>query len=383
MIDSLSIINFRNYDNVSLKTEDTDLIILHGDNGEGKTNILEAISIFADGRGLRNSKFDESIKFKSEKNFWNILLNYGNDIYSCGFKKEHNKAVRIFTINDKKVRNLKVFQNNNYIIWLTYDYDRIFLESPSLRRSFIDMFINAYDAHHLDLIRDYEKLARQRLKVLKEHGVGENTARWLDVLESQIVEKGFKIALNRIKLTEILNEKQNDNGLLFIREYQNKMIGKLEALIFGAGSDDEARSLYRDALRENQQKDFFTSSTTLGPNRSDWYVEDGVKNIAAGLCSAGEQKILLCSVFFNFLYHMYKNDERNLILLMDDVIAHLDLEHRASLFKQVNFFRDYFKTKSSDIQVWMSGTDRRLFDVFEGTATFFRVANNSVEKDED
>ena len=143
------------------------------------------------------------------------------------------------------------------------------------------------------------------------------------------------------------------------------MVGKLEMQILTQSNCEE---LYKCELINRRQKDKLSGLTTLGANRSDWQVLQIEKGIEADKCSAGEQKMLLLCVFFSFILHNLKNDTRDLIILLDDVITHLDDNHRNLLFRYIR----EFVTRHNNVSVWLSGTNKELFNELKDIAMFVR-----------
>jgi DNA replication and repair protein RecF len=99
------------------------------------------------------------------------------------------------------------------------------------------------------------------------------------------------------------------------------------------------------------------------------------KQMAAEFCSAGEQKMLLSSVFFSFVIKSLQNDSRKLILLLDDVVTHLDANHRTLLFR---YIKELVTQNMTRVSVWLSGTDRAIFEELNDMALFFNVRNGDV-----
>ncbi|MDR3224422.1 MAG: AAA family ATPase [Holosporales bacterium] len=377
MIKYLRINNFRNYNDVRLDI-DSNIVVLYGENGAGKTNVLEAISTFSETNGLRRSKYEEMILSSDEKrSSWNAVLSTESAEFSSGYTLGEKYGKRIYKVGDKSVRNLSEFLKENYILWLTYETDRLFMQSPSSRRDFIDMFCCVQDRIHNSNLRNYEKLARERLKILKksfDNGLSSSVSSWLDIVESKLADYGLKISKNRIATTKTLEKGQLQS--CEFPKFQNKMTGALEDDILG-GESDSPLDHYRSELRNRRQKDFFSGITTFGPNRSDWKVCHKEKQIAAFMCSAGEQKMLLSGVFLAFVISNMKNDDRNLILLLDDVIAHLDAHHRNLIF---GYIRSLVGQNSDKISTWLSGTDKNLFGELSDQATFYNVHDNCIRK---
>lgn len=378
MIHRLQINNFRNYTDFRLDIPDnTKVIVLYGENGAGKTNILEAISIFFEANGLRRAKFEDMINNFSGKNYWNVSLETNDGLFTSSYIKNETSAKKIYKVNDKTVKNLDEFSKENYVLWMTYETDRLFMLAPSDRRDFIDMFCNAICPIHSGNLKDYEKLTRERLKILKKYcetGFNNDISKWLNIIEEKIANLGIQIALERIKMTDVLeyNQLKQEN----FPKYTDKMKGGLETLIEQNKQISDISELYKSELSQRRQKDGFSGSTTFGSNRSDWSVFHEEKQIEASYCSAGEQKMLLTNIFLSFVVYNLTLDDRNLILLLDDVIAHLDQTHKNLLFKYINKFAE---NSQKDIMIFLTGVNKDLFKELEFCARFYKIENGSIE----
>ncbi len=375
MIRQLQINNFRNYRDIHLSIpNESRIIVLYGQNGSGKTNILEAISLFFESNGLRKSKYDEMINNSSGNNYWNVSLETEDALFSSAYLKTETSTKKMYKINEKAVKNLNEFKKENYVLWLTYETDRLFMSSPSDRRNFIDMFCNVISNSHSKNLKDYEKLVRERLKVLKKYyeiGFSPDILKWLDILEEKISKLGISIALERINLTKIIEDNQlTKDGF---PKYINQMQGNLENVILQ--KNENLNEVYKNELKQRRQKDIFSGSTTFGPNRSDWIVFHEEKQIKASYCSAGEQKMLLTDIFLSFIIYNMNHDNRKLILLLDDIIAHLDLNHKNLLFKYIHSFVNNLQ---KDIIVFLTGVDKVLFQELENHAQFYEINNGIV-----
>ena len=365
MNDFIKINNFRNYDNITLElSKNNDVFVITGLNGNGKTNLLEAISIFSDGRGLRHANSQEMVNSSSGKNCFSVMLEIDSVSFFCGY----DNGKRIYKINDKKVKNLTTFSKKYYVLWMTYETDRLLVESPSKRRAFIDMFCCAKFNNHEEIVKKYEKLAKERLKIIKKNidNINDAIDNWLNIIEKQMVELGHEIILHREKIAKEIELDQN-LGTNF-PQFKSCMSD-----IFQQNID------YLEELSARRQKDFYTNSTTFGPNRTDWLVTHCQKNIAASYCSAGEQKMLLLGAFINFIKNNIKYDSRSLILLFDDVIAHLDKNHRQILFVHIIKIIEYFKKNNMQIKIFLTGIDAGLFTDFTD-AVFYNIDNGKVFK---
>ncbi len=362
MSDFLRLINFRNYTDVTLEFAESDIFVIYGQNGQGKTNVLEALSIFADGRGLRRASSVDIAK--RDSNFWSVMLELDGVSFFCGYENDK----RIYKVDDKKVQNLSTFSKKYYVLWMTYETDRLFVEAPSKRRAFIDMFCCARFADHESIVREYEKLARERLKIIKQNweNINEKVNSWLCIIEKQLAKLGTDIANRRAYIAKEIAKDQDIDDVF--PKFESKMSN-----IFTNFNG------YEEELASRRAKDFYTNSTTFGPNKADWIMDYTAKCMNASYCSAGEQKMLLLGAFINFVKNNIKNDKRSLILLLDDVIAHLDDAHKSILFDHIIKIVEYFKKNEMIIKVILTGTDVNLFTRLEN-ATKYHVYDSCITK---
>lgn len=350
------------------------VVVLYGANGHGKTNILEAISLFSGSSGLRKARYEDMINRNTRETYWSVTIKSGDLSLTSGYIKGENFGRRIYKIDGEPTKNSKEFAMEGSILWMTYENDRLFLESPANRRTFIDMLCAATSNSHVDNVRNYEKLTKERSKILKQFSGNRHrdTGKWLDIVENKIADVGIQIANSRMK---IVNELECTE--LLTREFprfQNKMVGPIEQFIISQNMVLD-RENYKAELTNRREKDSLVGATTFGPNRSDWKVVHTEKQMAAEFCSAGEQKMLLSSVFFSFVRKNMQSNSGNLILLLDDVITHLDANHRALFFK---YIKELVTENMTRVSVWLSGTDRATFEELEDIALFFNVHDGNV-----
>lgn len=357
MITNLYLYNYRNFGSLNLELHHPH-VVLYGKNGSGKTNILEAISLFSMGRGLRSSPPQEiqslgaggwSVKMDLKlPNDSDLNLKTSLEPQLDGSLKRYSK------IQDEAIKSHTSIAEWMTILWITPESDRLFLDTPSARRKFVDRFVYAQDPLHLKRVATFENATRQRLKLLKTEGL--KNPDWLSAYESIIAKEGVEITLARQALLKTLSE--------FVPKGAEEQI----LTTFTASMDfDMDEETYRLALQERRLRDMDVGMTTLGPHRSDLSVHHHKKDMSATLCSTGEQKILLLALIIAFMEKICLSSDKMTFFLLDDVMAHLDESHRFVLFHRLLNHKNF--------QAWFSGTDRFLFADLEGKATFLNVEN--------
>ena len=351
-IKSLKLINFRSHSNFGLSLSGKPLAII-GDNGAGKTNILEAISLLSPGRGMRNSKFSEMVKDDNSMPWgvnFNILSNGKNYEVSSGLRD--NQKGRDIKINSKKVSGSSALPEIILLSWLTPSMDQIFNETPSYRRRFIDRLCAVYEKNHTKNIKIYEKLMAERNSSFKSK-VLDNV--WLDALENQMSDVSIAIAETRLTFISNLNKVLETNLDPVWPRAHLEIYGFVESLV-SSWNSGKAKEMLCNEFKNNRERDFFSKRTNEGVHRSDLLVNEKNKKIEAKKCSTGEQKSLLMGIILSHLELVSSFKSRYPVLLLDEVLAHFDKIRRKSFFKQI---------QEIGSQIIMTGTDISVFEELE------------------
>ena len=363
-IKSLKLINFRSHSDFSLGLSGKPLAII-GDNGAGKTNILEAISLLSPGRGMRNSKFSEMVKDDNSMPWgvnFNILSNGKNYEVSSGLRD--NQKGRDIKINSKKVSGSSALPEIILLSWLTPSMDQIFNETPSYRRRFIDRLCAVYEKNHTKNIKIYEKLMAERNSSFKSK-VLDNV--WLDALENQMSDVSIAIAETRLTFISDLNKVLETNLDPVWPRAHLEIYGFVENLV-SSWNSGKAKEMLCNEFKNNRERDFFSKRTNEGVHRSDLLVNEKNKKIEAKKCSTGEQKSLLMGIILSHLELVSSFKSRYPVLLLDEVLAHFDKIRRKSFFKQI---------QEIGSQIIMTGTDISVFEEL-GDLEIYHLNNKKV-----
>ncbi|TXH32017.1 MAG: DNA replication/repair protein RecF [Rhodospirillaceae bacterium] len=387
----LSLTAFRNYRQLSLDL-DPRPVMLWGDNGAGKTNLLEAISFFAPGSGLRQAKLAE-VDFRIGSHgasnqsdmAWavhaRITLPRGEHLLGTGRDPlgpaQTGRDRRLHRLNSAPLRSQAGFAEILSVLWLTPQMDRLLSDATGSRRRFLDRLVASIDADQASRIGSYETTVRERAKLLRGEVAagGADLAAWLDGLEAEIAGLAVAIAAARNETVLRLNDFMTTGAphaafplaSLAIDGAVESWLQEMPAL----AAEDRLRSCLQAARAE----DAASGTTRWGTHRSDLAVTYlgrrlGDVPLRAGDCSSGEQKALLLSIILaqaRLTRHLRGEAP---ILLLDEAMAHLDAGRRAALFEEV---------LALGTQAWLTGTERDWFKPLGDAAQGFAVSDGRLQ----
>ena len=376
-IEELKLHQFRNYGSLRLELDQRH-VVLTGENGAGKTNLLEAISFLSPGRGLRRSAYGQVANTKEvadgswavhcELNGAEGPVSIGTGIALTPQGPETQRKVRI---NSATAKTSDTLLEHSRILWLTPAMDGLFTGPASDRRRFLDRLVLAIDPAHGRRVNDFEKCMRSRNKLLEDFSADPT---WLDGLEAQMAEAGVAIAFARAELVSLLRgiiESAPENVSTFPKATL-ALDGTLENLM-SEGSASDLEDNYRTLLRRERGRDRAAGRTLEGPHRSNLAVRYQSKDMDAALCSTGEQKALLTGMVLAHAQLVGDVSGMAPVLLLDEIAAHLDPNRRAALFDLID---------TIGCQAWMTGTDGPMFEALNDRAQHLRVTEGTVRIDE-
>jgi DNA replication and repair protein RecF len=346
----LSLTDFRSYAD-ALIAPGPGFVVLTGDNGAGKTNVLEAISLLAPGRGLRGTPLGEMARHGGAGGF-GVSARLGEVELGTGTVGAAPER-RIVRINGATTSATALGEWLS-LVWLTPAQDRLFAESAGSRRRFLDRLVLALDPGHAHESSRYEAAMRQRNRLL----AGERPdTDWLAALEAAMVVHGHAIAARRADLVESL--------AIRLAGTPTGPFARAGLALEGFDVTDD----FAQALATGRSRDAAANRTLSGPHRQDLIVTHLDKQVAAASSSTGEQKALLIGIVLAHADLVAEARGQRPILLLDEVAAHLDPVRRAALFERLERHRG---------QVWLTGTERDPFAAIGAGATWLNVASGTV-----
>lgn len=356
MLTRLSLTDYRNHAALDL-APGPGFVVLAGDNGAGKTNILEAISLLAPGRGLRRAALGEMAREGGAGGFGVAAAISGDVSLATGTAPDapDRRVVRIQGASAAATALADWLS----VLWITPVMDRLFLAAAGDRRRFLDRLTLAlYPAHAVHANR-YEAAMRARNRLLADQAVGRAAdPHWLAALEAQMAEHGAAIEGARAELVALLDARLAASAA--------QGFARARLALEGWGAPPERLA---DDLASGRRRDTAAGRALAGPHRSDLAVTDAAKDRPAAHCSTGEQKSLLLAIVLAHAELVAAHIGRAPVLLLDEVAAHLDPRRRAALFARLGAIG----------QVWMTGTEPALFAELGAGATRYVLGAGGID----
>ncbi|HEX2802658.1 MAG TPA: DNA replication/repair protein RecF [Sphingomicrobium sp.] len=349
-VSRLALTDFRSYADALIEPR-PGFVLLHGENGAGKTNLLEAVSLLSPGRGLRGAALSDMARQAGQGAFA-VAARFGEIDIGTGTTtaSPERRQVRINGA-PASANSLGEWLS---VLWLTPAMDRLFTGPAGERRRFLDRLVLALEPGHARHAARYEAAMRSRNKLLSEPQGAD--ASWLEALEAQMAEHGAAIADARARTVAALGERTSEAP-------DDQFARAALALDGWAGGDLAAE------LRDSRTRDAAVGRTLVGPHRQDLTVTHRAKAMPAAQSSTGEQKALLLGLVLAHAELVADKRGQPPLLLLDEVAAHLDPKRRAALFARLE----------GRGQVWMTATEAALFDGI-GAASRFHVEPGLVEQ---
>jgi len=365
----LKLTDFRNYAEAALVLDGRH-VVLTGENGAGKTNLLEAVSFLSPGRGLRRAVLTDVTRVGAAGGF-SIFADVdgmeGEVAIGTGTEPGDGENVtRKLRINGTTAKSTEELSDHLSVLWLTPAMDGLFTGPSSDRRRFLDRLVLSLDPAHGRRASDFERAMRSRNKLLSD---GRFDPAWLTAIEAQMAGLGIAMAAARQEMLGLLRTLSAGSGET--TPFPTPVLalqGFMDGLMDRPAADLEED--YLEMLRNGRNRDAAAGRTLDGPHRSDLLVRHREKNMEAARCSTGEQKALLIGLVLAHARLTADMTGHAPILLLDEIAAHLDEGRRAALFDLVHGLGG---------QSFMTGTDRGMFSALADRAQFFTVAHGSVE----
>ncbi len=355
-VNNITLKNYRNFK--SLKANFENVNIIYGNNGTGKTNILESISLMGKGRGFRNANIINLI-YKNENNFLveseieQNLNKYNLKIYSEYFENKYKKILNLDNENTKDTN--KFIETSFSFLYFLPEMERLFLSSPTYRRNFLDKLIFSKNKNYNKLINSYKRNIIERSKILNLPTYDLN---WIKTIENAIIKTGLEIYKLRNKQISLLNDE-----LEHFNKYNNYPFSakfEIEDNFYNNTIDEQK---YAKSLEGTRNIDSQIGGAKIGPHKSDLYAIVNEQTNASQLSTGQQKTLILMTLFAQCKYLINQNIKP--ILLFDEICSHLDDINRKILLDL---------TKQFDAQFFFTGTEKSLFSFMSTNVNFYNIS---------
>ena len=353
-IEKLILNNFRNHKYLKLDIT-KNIVLIYGQNGSGKTSVLESISLFDSSNGFRASNLGELVNDDYEGPLEmfgvNILIRDKNNFIKAGIglKKIIDKYKKIISIDEKK-NNKEIIKKIPKIYSIVPKMTFLFQGTSEERRNFLDQMIFIIEDNHKKNVLNYNKYKNERIKILKKWKV--NNGEWLDAVEKKMVSHGLIICDNRRNFLKKLNFILDDLDIEF-SSFHVYLNGELDELLLEKPAI-EVEEIFLSTLKRNRENDLITGRTHYGINKTDMIVKEKKSFKEAKTFSTGQQKTILFSLIFSFIKYLEMFPDKKAIFLLDDVFSYLDKNFISLVIEKLN---------ELNVQTWL--TDVKGDWVFE------------------
>ncbi len=352
---------------------DAPMVLFSGSNGIGKTNCLEALSFLVSGRGLRHVKMEEILPQHQGADSLVKEMGWGVQAQITPYHQKNNnrqnnqqdnqtnnlteQSVKIATgfnyhfkkrhiiIDGVKQSSQQVLDNYVRMLWYLPQMARLFQDGRSGRLRLIDRIAGLFDKNHYGRLQSYEQQMRERLLLLISKG--DDT--WLETLEHEMAMRAISIATTRKQMILRLNQFGEQPPIAGFPSLRLELQSGFEEKIFNE-SAAHSEEHYRQKLHAHRANDVQENRTHFGIHRSDivMFYQHDKQELNGQLCSTGEQKMMMMTLILAQLQLLLQEKGRHPILLLDDIIAHLDKDHLGALLAYLQHM---------NVQLFLTGTD--------------------------
>ncbi|SCM77817.1 DNA replication and repair protein RecF [uncultured Pleomorphomonas sp.] len=361
-VSHLRLSDFRNHADLALDFAGRSVVLI-GQNGVGKTNVLEALSLLAPGRGFRRATLAEMARLGGSGGF-SVLAGVEGAFGAVriGTGAVSGEPGRRILVDGEPQKASERLSDHLRLIWLVPAMDGLFTGSAADRRRFLDRLVLAVDPAHGRRVSAYEQAVASRNRLLEGR---EADVVWLDALETEIAATGVAVAAARRETVHCLArliEMRPDGDGAFPRAAV-QLTGEVDTALDGAAAADVEDWLRAD-LRAGRSRDRAAGRTLVGPHRSDLSVRHAEKDMPASASSTGEQKALLTGLVLAQAALVTELTGNPPVLLLDEVAAHLDARRRRALVDLI---------AALGVQAFMTGTDIAPFEGFSNEAEIIAI----------
>ncbi len=326
--------------------------------------MLEAVSLLVPGRGLRGAKFSELARRGADASgLWAVAARFSDGMEIGTGSMEGAPERRVFRLDGEAPRSQAEVGQRLAAVWLTPQMDRLFTETASGRRKFLDRLVVALEPSHAREVAAFEAASAQRNRLLAENP----DRAWLAGLEDAMARHAVAVTAARLTLINQLNATLEAGAADPFPRVGLGLGCAIAARLADAPALAVEESL-RAAFASARMQDTVARGATLGPHKADFLITDAESLRPAGLSSTGQQKAMLIGIVLGHAALITAARGAPPLLLLDEPLVHLDAARRAALFMALN---------GAEISAWLTGTDRETFAGLD--AACYTIQDGSIE----
>lgn len=352
-IKTLKLTTFRNFESLDLSTNGARHIVLYGENGAGKTNILESLSLLSPGFGLHKAKRSEQTQ--DEMMGWGIYAETSSAQEMFALGMSYDGKDRKIMLDGDIVEHQTDLTRLGHIVWFTPRYDRLFHDGAAPRRDFFDRLVFGMFPNHGALINRYKTHMKNRLKLLKEGADSD----WIGAEEHMASGLALQIGQNRQAYFKALQ-----NTLTLVDMHLDCPLDKFI-------SDGATEADIAEKWRSHRRRDSLYQSTHFGTHRTDMTGTFLPAGNALNRTSTGQHKKALLDVLLAHAELLHKQTGNAPLILLDEFVAHLDSDNKNMMLEALTKY---------GAQIWMTGTEKVAFEGISD-ALFCHVKDGTLQID--
>ena len=358
-ITSLKLINFRNFNRLELNFSNKKNIII-GDNGVGKTNIVEAIFVLALTKSFRTN--DDSILINDNNSLFKIEGNVKSTFIN-NYKVIYQDGIKVVKINNNKINKFSDYISNINVILFNINDLRLIKDTPSTRRKLINLEISELDNNYIKYLNYYNKILKQRNTYLKKMYTKNINYDYLNIIDSQLIEYGLKIKDIR---NNFINEINKNISNIYLNLGGKGNLNILYKSDYLEQNKDNLLNIYKEYIN----KDINLGSTQIGIHKDDFifYIDNQeIKNFG----SEGQQKNSIISFKLSELEVFKEKNNEYPILILDDLFSELDIKKIENILNYIN----------KDIQTFITTTDlKKIKKKYLNLTKIFELKDGEVKE---
>lgn len=324
-IQELSIKNFRNYCNLNI-TFSPEINFIIGNNGVGKTNILEAISVVSNIRTFRNIHDVDIIKWNEDSYYSSVRVGgEGDRLFEIGCSVDNEKIKKKLKIDGKEIKKASDYYGRLLTVILSPQDINIINSTPDYRRKFFDSVMSKIDLSYFEILGDFKKVLASRNKILKEIRFSHKKIKDIDIWDDLFCEKASIIIKKRYQFIEKFNA-------IFQYFYSNIAVDdEAPRIRYESTTKTDDRTGIHQLLTTGRSKDINLGSTSIGPQRDDFILENTSGNRFTNYASQGQRRTAAVTLKVTECIIIEEEKKSKAVILIDDIFSELDEIRRSKL----------------------------------------------------